>query len=346
MNRQLNRQLKNKIYEPATGCTVFEVSVHPTNWNTKKANVKEIWYINFLFKDPNFIAKYPFGKQIRIKGGINRVKNLKDKQDQISLLRDKIIAQLEGGYNPITDSGDSVVETSSLATLKDESEPLKMVAKDTPFIIALEFALGKIDGVPAYLMDIKSALRYVEIAAKHFGYQNMPIYDIHTDHISNILEYCRSTESKIAWSNKRSNKVKGELGGLFRYLIEKNAASYYAPRDVRKLNEEDVDFERQTMTDEEITIVKDYLYKNNRPFYKFMMIFYYSGSRMIELMRLKGCNVDLKKQVYRTEVKKGGISQISRIIVEPALEFLVEQMENCGPDDYVFSQSHGIRWQT
>ncbi len=129
------------------GCTVFEVSVHPTNWNTKKANVKEIWYINFLFRDPRFLDKYPSGKQIRIKGGINRVKNLKDKQDQISLLRDTIIAQLESGYNPITDSGDSVVETSFLAILKDENEPLKMVAKDTPFIIALEFALGKIDGV-------------------------------------------------------------------------------------------------------------------------------------------------------------------------------------------------------
>lgn len=221
--------------------------------------------------------------------------------------------------------------------LEDDNVPLKAVTKDTPFLLALEFALGKIDGVPAYLMDIRSSLRYVEIATNHFGYQNLSIYDIHTDHISNILEYCRSTESKIAWSNKRSNKVKGMLGGLFKYLIEKNAASCNAPRDVRKLNEEEVDYERQTMTNEEIEVVKDYLYKNNRPFYKFMMIFYYSGGRIIELMRLKGCNVDLKKQTYRTEVKKGGISQISRIIVQPALEFWVEQMETCGPDDYVFS---------
>ena len=52
--------------------------------------------------------------------------------------------------------------------------------------------------------------------------------------------------------------VKGELGGLFRYLIEKNAASFNEARDVRKINEEDVHFERQTMTEGEIAIVKDY----------------------------------------------------------------------------------------
>ena len=92
-----------------------------------------------------------------------------------------------------------------------------MITKDTPFLIALEIALGKIDGVPAYLMDIKSSLRYIELAANHFGYQNLPIYIIHTDHISNLLEYCHTSESKIAWSNKSSNKVKGMLGGLFRY---------------------------------------------------------------------------------------------------------------------------------
>ena len=28
------------------GCTAFEISVHCTNWNTEKENVKEIWYIN------------------------------------------------------------------------------------------------------------------------------------------------------------------------------------------------------------------------------------------------------------------------------------------------------------
>ena len=67
------------------------------------------------------------------------------------------------------------------------------------------------------------------------------------------------------------------------------------------------------------------------------MIFYYSDGRIVELMRSNGYNVDLKKQIYRIEVRKGGVSQISRIIVEPALEFWVEQMETSGPDDYVFS---------
>ena len=95
------------------GCTVFEVSIHPTNQNTKKANVKERRYLNFLFLAPKFIDKYPSGKQIRIKAGINRLKNLKDKQNQISLLRETIITQLEGGYNPITDSGDTVAESSA-----------------------------------------------------------------------------------------------------------------------------------------------------------------------------------------------------------------------------------------
>ena len=93
----------------------------------------------------------------------------------------------------------------------------------------------------------------------------------------------------------------------------------------------------QVFKDDEIERIKEHLWVNNRPFYHFMMIFYYSGGRIKELMRLKGKDVDLMEQTYTCLVKKGRARWVSRTIRNVALPFWKVQMENCNPEDYVFS---------
>lgn len=313
--------------ELPNGCSSSELTIFPTNWNTKKANVNEIWRIDFYFKDPNFRNKYPYGKPIRLKEGINRVKNLSEKQQFIKMMRDDMIEQLIDGYNPITKIGLIKENTTTSDT------PLNEVLPSSPFIKALRFSLTKSQGVKGTIDDTRSVLNKLENAAIVLDFLNISISQIHTKHIKLCLDACMKDPK---FSVKRFNKAKSYLSGLYKYLIEIGAAPTNMAIAVTPMK---VPYtERILFTDEEIALIKDHLYTYNRPFYKFMMMFYYSGGRIIELMRLKGYNVDLKNQTYTTIVKKGGERPVTRTIRNNALEFWTEQMKNCKSDDFVFSK--------
>jgi len=316
------------------GCYCSELTVNPAGWMTGGAMlIKKDWYIQYKFYDPNrlVISEYTTGRLMILKK-MNRIKTLKERREATRAMIENELDLLQNhGYNPI-----SIKQRKGLpADVPEPAEPenLLIVQRTTPFLKALDFALQRSMGVEAYKLDIESALRYIGIAARALKYTELNIYDIRVDHISNLLEYC--LQNNINWSPKRYNKVKGELGGLFRYLIEKNAASSNAPRDVKKMPVKEN--EREVLTAEEIRAVKKHLYKTNRPFYNFMMIFKYSGGREIELMRLKGRNVNLKNQTYTAEVLKGTASDISRTITNKALPFWKEHMKNCKPDEYLWS---------
>lgn len=62
--------------ELPNGCSVSELKISPSNWNTKKTYVNEIWVIDFYFRSPETALTHPFGKRISLKEGINRVKLL------------------------------------------------------------------------------------------------------------------------------------------------------------------------------------------------------------------------------------------------------------------------------
>jgi len=314
------------------GCYYSDLTVNPKNWQSGGAGLlKRNWYIQYKFYDPNRKdqSEYQKGKLMILKK-MNRFETLAKRREATILLINYEKHRLDDlSYNPIAKKQGYVTHVKA-----DTTTEILIVQRSTPFIIALEYALERHPGVYEYKKDIRSALHYITIAARKLGYDKLPIYDIRVDHISNILEYCQ--RNKINWTNKRYNKVKGELGGLFRYLIEKNAASSNAPRDVKNLPVKETI--RQELTPEELKKVEAHLLKNNRQFYNFMIMFRYSGGRELELMQLKGKDVDLVNQSYKCEVRKGGTSDIVRPIALVALPFWTEQMKDCNPDDYVFSK--------
>jgi integrase len=138
------------------------------------------------------------------------------------------------------------------------------------------------------------------------------------------------------FSEKRFNKARAYLMSLFSYMIEMGAVNSNVHRDVRKMVE--TENERLILTDKEVDLIKKYLYEYNRPFYKFMLMFYYSGARIKELMTLQGRDVDLIQQKYKCLIKKGKRRTVSRTIRNVALPLWREQMKYCKPDDFVFSK--------
>lgn len=244
----------------------------------------------------------------------------------MTLLNNEMDLLLTRGYNPITNS----------FSVPDNAE----VNPRTPFIEALWLVYKKVKAVKGTLVDIKCVIRGTEKAATALNYNNLPICDVSRKHIKLILEQCLKTNPRF--SADRYNKYRYYLVRLFKELIELEAATYNVPRDISKMKV--TQKIRQTLSDDERKIVNEHLFRYNRPFWKFMQIFFHSGGRETELMLLQGKDVNLKMQKYKSTVKKGThYREVYRTIKDIALLFWSEQMETCGDEDYVFSRDlmHG-----
>ena len=310
------------------GCKRSEFNVFPKNWKTTKADVKTVWYADCRFYDPQHSALFPKGKIIRIKGGINRLTDLQEKQLSLKTAIKEMQEKLDDGYNPITSS-----EIPIAPVVVNDYEPLKVVVPTTLFIKAFRFALNKSSNVKETKDDMSSALRTLEKAALSLGYSTITIGEIQVKHIKMLLDEC--VESNEKFGAKRFNKVKAHLSGLFRILVELGAATGNMALAISPMRE--TPSKPLMFTDKDIERIKKHLWDYNRPFYKFMMLFYYSGGRIKELFSLKGADVDLVQQIYTTLVKKGKQRWAKRTIRNVALDLWKEQMQNCGPNDYVFS---------
>ena len=312
------------------GCRRSEFNVVPENWKTSKAKLSDTWYFECRFIDPNHQERHPKGKVIRIKGGINKCKNLSERK---VIMRD-LIAEMEqlfkDGYNPITEN---IVKVPEPVIAMDT--PIKEVVPSTPFIKALRFALTKSQNVKETKDDIRSALNTLETSATSLGFLYIPIGELEVKHLKLTLDQCRALTN--TFSAKRFNKVKSHLSGLFKYLVEVGAVHGNLALAIMPVREEVS--ELVYLSDKDVERIKEHLWTNNRPFFKFMMMFYYSGGRIKEFMRLQGKHVNLKEQTYTTLIKKGKKPRwVDRTIRNVALDLWRQQMEGCGPEDYVFAK--------
>jgi integrase len=69
-----------------------EIKNPPKGSSIKKELLKNSWYISYTFN----------GKQIKVKGGINRFDTFEDRDYEANILLKSIIKDLEDGYNPIS----------------------------------------------------------------------------------------------------------------------------------------------------------------------------------------------------------------------------------------------------
>ena len=83
-----------KIQLP-NGCSNSQLSVNPKDWQTKKAKIKQDWFIGYRFYD----SRYPKPKQIMLKG-MNAFKKLSERQEETRKLLEKEQEALKNGFNP------------------------------------------------------------------------------------------------------------------------------------------------------------------------------------------------------------------------------------------------------
>lgn len=311
-------------------CRAGKISVYPTNWKTVRADVKLTWYIKYRFYDDNLKKS----KQVVIKG-MNDLSTLKEKQGATQiLLDDEMDLLLNEGFNRIT--GAYHIEVA------------EDITRHTPFIEALNFAFDRIKAGTDTIANLKSCLAYMTKAADQLRYTKVPISEIKVRHIILLLERTGKIkkETKIItgkkgqfkqgiWTSNTFNQYRANLGILFKFLVKLEVCDANYPLVLDK--EKNTRKIRETLTKEQRAQINTLLFEKDRNFWRFLHIFFHSGSREVEMLRLKAGDVDIKNQRFKALVKKGrSYREEWRTIKTVVLNLWQEVLSLAKPNDYLF----------
>lgn len=299
------------------GCHTGKISVSPKNWKSSKASIKKDWYISYRFHDPSRGIKH------RLFAGMNEFKTLQERQSATDWILKNEMKLLQQGFNPFNDQ------------LVSEPENDHEITPYSPFLPALWQTYKSLKKAKSTVVNIKCMLNQIGPAAERIGITDLPIADVSMKHFKMLLDNCAQTIK--GFSHDRHNKFRSYLMILYSELLQFEAVKSNVPRDLKKLKT--VKKIRLTLTDEERVRINDYLLKNQYTFWRLMHIFFHSGCRETELMKVKVNDIDLEKQRFKVTVLKGGSYEeqwrVIKDIVKPLWEELVQ---SAGPDDYLFAK--------
>ena len=309
-------KITNKmVTKTLQGCSYTEFWVSPANWQkATKKDLSKDWFVECVFFDPRYEKKYPKGFSFRKKA--NKPQTIEERKALISLFLKSIPQQFNDGYNPIT---------KKYMVLRDEG-----LYPDLLFIEAYRRALEIKSGTKSHLYNIKRAIERLEKASEALGMQYIKIKDLRRVDLKRMLDYLQLTD-------KYYNKFVIYFSSLYRELIEYECCESNITRDIypKKTFKEP----RLVLEKNELDRVREHLEEAYPNFYRYMMIFLYSGARNTELFRLQRKDVDLDKQEFVILLEKGGqYKRCTKVILGPALEYWREVCEECkSPDDYLFA---------
>ena len=304
-------------------CHCGDLSVSPKNWKQVTASIKKDWFISYRFYDPKFLDTHPNGK-LRIVKGMNSYHKLDTRRNATKTILDtEMSLLLHDGFNPISN-----ICTPPEILASYEIEPT------TPVLTALQFAFERIEVEEGTRRDIKSMLKYVSLAAKKLKLDSIEISKLQRKHIKLILEQVKIIRK--VFSNSRFNKYRTYLMILVEELAELDAIDNNPLSGIKK-KKETVTL-KDLLTDQQRIAVNAHLYSNYRNFWQFLHIFFHSGSRIIELCRVKVMDVDIPNQRCKYLIKKGREwVEVWRPIKNSVLELWAAQIKDACSTDYIFS---------
>lgn len=317
--------MENKKILLPNGCYCSIPKISPLSAYGKNASVKRDWCIQYRFYDPGVLDKAEKIKPIQIIfKGMNEYKTVSERRLVCKELIENELTLLESkGYNPIT------------KLCKPEIITTYDIEPTLPFIKAVELARQKLKCAEATKKDIKSCLKYIEKSAKDLNLHTLQIQQVRRKHMSLVLDNCQKLKSH--WSSHIFNHYRAYLMMLFKKLveleaIESNPVDQYLPKEITENNI------RKLATDDQIKTILEH-FKDDTAYLRFIHIFFHSGARPVELTRIKACDVDLDKEVFRIKARKGNRTrEQEKSIKKIALQYWKDLMHEAKPDQHLFSK--------
>jgi len=226
------------------------------------------------------------------------------------------------------------------------------------------------------IIDCKSVLKYFTKSAVMLKKDQMPLHLIKGPAIKAILDNCKNlvvertmnkrverdgklvvekikvdgklvpvktvVYQKKVWNDNQFNHFRSHLGIMFSKLKKQEILEYnpITNIDVKDTTPEDPE-ERENLilTDPQRLQINEYTKEKTPEFNRLIHIFYNSGARRKEMVRVQGKHVDLPRQRFKVLVKKRKKwTWVWKTIKDVVLEYWVQAMDGCGPEDYVFSK--------
>lgn len=301
------------------GCTCSDPSVFPKNWKTVSASCKKDWRIQYYFRDPDFKDRWPNGKSVIVKR-MNRFKTVEERRVVTKMLLENEINDLKAGHNPILKK-----------TIVEVRGPAFEINRKTPFIQAIRMAFKKLKLSDSSLSNISSSITYIEKASNKLGYSDIEVSKISRKHIISILEACDLSPQSY-------NHYRAYFMQLFTELVILEATEINpVDKYVRKM---DVEGDApELFTRQERKEILNFYKKNDKYFARFLQIFFHSGSREIELLRIKHEKVDPNCRFFKTKVRKRKkVVEEKRAIKKISANLWRELLEETNPGEYIFGR--------
>lgn len=343
------------------GCQRSDLTVSPKNWKSDKAKIKQPWRIIYRFYDPAFKGTALWGKQIPIKG-MNIYHTLAQRQAiTAGLLADELDLLDNQGYNPITKKFTAPAAGIDVNVLmgKASIEPAE-ISPDSTLMDALQeaFKIAKLEEDTR--TDIRSTLKYFGLSATMLRKHSTPVKEIRKKDVESILDNCANLhveklvknekgvkelrrERKV-WNANQFNHYRKYLSILFSVLedkleiIDSNPVEKI-PKQEPEVEADPTEQKKKILTVGQRIAVNEHIAETDPDFRRFLDIFFHSGARRSEMMKVQGKHVDLQGQRFRVLIKKRKKKAwVWKTIKDIALPLWAEALAGCGPEDFVFSK--------
>lgn len=203
----------------------------------------------------------------------------------------------------------------------------------TPLMVALGMAADRLKCSDYTKVQVKSALKYILKSARALNIDTIPVEYIRRKHASLILNNCGNV--KKIWTAQLFNHYRAYLMMCFKKLVELEAIEFNPVDD--HLPKEHVEARvRKTLNNEQVKRILEH-FSGNKYYLRFIHIFFHSGARPVELLRIKTEDVNLKEGVFTIKVRKGNkYREQEKPIKKVAMKYWEEIMSESSPGQYIF----------
>jgi len=309
----------------------------PNGSTLSKEWAKNNWYINYSFN----------GKQYRIKGDLNRIKDHKEKIYQAEVLLQSIKNDLKNGYDPSNPNlflDQIISENISLSdAIKKYIEELSTYARPK--------TIGSYNSKLYYLSEA-----YPNKQVKNISTQDIQKYiykKIHSKELAKVFLKGKSYELKkpIQWTPNTVRSAKGVFRAFFEWCIKNNY--YLGDNPVSKIEQKRIRSEvapkarHLPFSEQDLRLVMDFLDKNDKATAFFARFIYSTCMRPGEIckLRLKDIDLENKRIIIPLEITKNTKkSEMDIIYIEDNLyEVLVKMnLEKYPSNFFLTSKSESI----
>ncbi|WP_315823437.1 site-specific integrase [Paraflavitalea speifideaquila] len=268
----------------------------------------QVWYIFFTFLHNNE------WHERKLSGGINRIKDLAERQKEAEAYAAARLEWLKAGWNPIIDpkfAKKKIIRAKQMYTLNE----------------AINIGLSKKSLAKKSKQDYENMLEFIKEVSEENGYAYLNVAGLDRGIVLELMDDC---SAKRKFSNHAYNKYLGCLRAIFTELVQYRIidTNYLLNTRSKPVPESN---KYAAFTPEEKVRISNFLLKKHYGLYVVMQMIYHTGIRPKEALALKIENIDLAERIITIAADKerenSKTDALRKVPINDHLYVLLKEME-------------------